>query len=99
MSTATWLEVGIVADQRSSAHGERLNRLLELLEVELVPVSTQHARVAREAYRRYGRGSDSAARLNYGDCFSYALATVTGEHLLFKGDDFTHTDVAPALQR
>lgn len=98
MSTATWLEVSIVADQRSAAHGERLNRLVETLGVELVPVSMQHATVAREAYRRFGRGSGSEAALNFGDCFSYALAIVTGEPLLFTGDDFPHTDVAPALR-
>lgn len=98
MSTATWLEVGIVADQRSTAHGQRLGRLLEVLEVELVPVSAQHTAVAREAYRRFGRRSGSRAALNFGDCFSYALAITTGEPLLFTGDDFTHTDVAPALQ-
>ncbi|WP_256839196.1 type II toxin-antitoxin system VapC family toxin [Ornithinimicrobium faecis] len=98
MSTATWLEVGIVADQRSATHGERLNRLVKLLKIELVPVSEQHASVARAAYRRYGRGSSSKARLNFGDCFSYALAIVSGEPLLFTGDDFTHTDIAPALR-
>lgn len=97
MSTATWLEVGIVADQRSAAHGERLNRLMGVLEIELVPVSAQHAAVAREAYRRFGRGSRSGAALNFGDCFSYALAIVSGEPLLFTGEDFTHTDVASVL--
>lgn len=56
----------------------------------------EHARVARAAYARYGKGSGSAARLNLGDCFSYALATVSGQPLLFKGDDFTHTDVVAA---
>ena len=97
MSVATWLEVCIVADARSSAHGERLDRILQTLEVVLEPVSEHQARIARHAYRRYGRGSGSAARLTYGDCFAYALTVVTGEPLLFVGDDFTHTDVARAL--
>jgi ribonuclease VapC len=96
MSTANWLEAGIVADQRSSTHGERLDRLVATLEIELVPVSAHHATVARAAYRRFGRGSGSAARLNFGDCFSYALSVTTAEPLLFAGEDFTHTDVLAA---
>lgn len=96
MSTATWLEVGIVADQRSASHGERLNELIAALEIELVAVASQHAQVARAAYRRYGRGSGSRARLNFGDCFAYALSVVSGEPLLYTGADFKHTDVQPA---
>lgn len=98
MSVATWLEVGIVADARSAGHGERLDRVIETLELELVPVSMRQAEVARLAHRRYGRGSGSPARLNYGDCFAYALSVVAGEPLLFVGDDFAHTDVAAALR-
>lgn len=98
MSAATWVEVSIVADARSAAHGERLDELIRALEVEIVPVSTRQAEVARLAYRRYGRGSGSAARLNYGDCFSYALSVTAGEPLLFVGSDFTETDIAPALR-
>lgn len=97
MSVATWLEVGIVADARSAGHGERLDRVIATLEVELVPVSVRQAEVARLAHRRYGRGSGSPARLNYGDCFAYALSVVAGEPLLFVGNDFAHTDVAVAL--
>ena len=98
MSAATWVEVGIVADARSTAHGERLDRILTALEVEVVPVTQHHVAVARAAYRRFGRGSGSAARLDHGDCFAYALAITTGEPLLFVGDDFTRTDVTPALR-
>lgn len=97
MSTATWVEVGVVADQRSAAHGERLDELVRVLEIELVPVSVRDAEVARMAYRRFGRGSGSLARLNYGDCFAYALSVTSGEPLLFTGGDFPHTDVAAAL--
>jgi ribonuclease VapC len=97
MSVATWLEVGIVADSRSAGHGERLDQILAALEIELVPVSLRQGEVARVAHRRYGRGSGSAARLNYGDCFAYALSVTTGEPLLYTGEDFTHTDVAAAL--
>ncbi len=96
MSAATWVEVGIVADARSTRHGERLDRIVETLAIEIVPVSVRQAEVARLAYRRYGRGSGSPARLNFGDCFAYALSVVAGEPLLFCGDDFTHTDVARA---
>ena len=98
MSVATWLEVSIVADARSTAHGERLDRIIEALEIEVVPVSARHGEVARVAYRRYGRGSGSPAGLNFGDCFAYALSVTIGESLLFTGDDFSHTDVAPAMR-
>lgn len=96
MSAATWLEVGIVADQRSAMHGARLDDLVRELEVTVVPVSVRDARVAREAYRRFGRGSGHPARLNYGDCLSYALSVTSGDPLLFVGEDFSRTDVAPA---
>ncbi len=96
MSVATWLEVTIVADARSTAHGARLDEILAALEVEVVPVTVRQGEVARVAYRRFGRGSESMARLNFGDCFAYALSVTAGEPLLFTGDDFTHTDVARA---
>lgn len=97
MSLATYVELGIVADSRSTAHGFRLDRLLAVLDVTLEPVDAAQARIARAAYRRFGRGSGSPARLNFGDCFSYALAVVTGEPLLFTGNDFAQTDIPPAL--
>jgi ribonuclease VapC len=99
MSVASYLEVSIVADARSAAHGQRLDRILDALEIELVPVTRRDAEVARVAYRRFGRGSGSPARLNFGDCFAYALSVTAGEPLLFTGEDFVHTDVAPALTR
>lgn len=99
MSAATWLELGIVADARSTAHGERLDELLRVLGVEVVDVTRRQAEVARLAHRRFGRGSGSAARLNYGDCYAYALAVTEGEPLLFVGEDFTHTDIAPVHAR
>jgi ribonuclease VapC len=61
------------------------------------PVTEVQARVAREAYRDYGKGSGHPAKLNFGDCFAYTLARATGELLLFKGDDFIRTDIVPAL--
>ena len=65
--------------------------------IEIVAVTPEHARIARAAYRDFGKGSGHAARLNFGDCFAYALAVERSEPLLFKGDDFTHTDVRSAL--
>ena len=62
------------------------------------PVTQVQARVAREAYRDFGRGSGHPARLDFGECFAYALARTSGEPLLFKGDDFVHTDIAPAVR-
>jgi len=59
------------------------------------PVTDAQARIAREAYRDFGRGSGHPARLNFGDCFAYALARITAEPLLSKGDDFAHTDITP----
>ena len=94
LSAATAVEVGIVADARSARHGERLDELLRLLEVEVEPVTARQAEVARLAYRRFGRGSGSKAALNFGDCFSYALSVTAGEPLLYVGADFAETDVA-----
>jgi len=93
MSTATFVETSIVLEVRYGADGLRdLDLFLSKAEVELVAVDSEQARVARRAYSRFGKGRHRAA-LNYGDCFSYALADVADEPLLFKGDDFVHTDV------
>ncbi|MGH3690313.1 MAG: type II toxin-antitoxin system VapC family toxin [Microbacterium sp.] len=70
-----------------------LDELLRVTEVSIVPLDERQARLAGDAFVRYGRGSGSRARLNYGDCFSYALAITRNEPLLFKGQDFVHTDV------
>ncbi len=96
MSVANWLESAMVVDGRSRTHQDEFVEILQLADVELVDVTREQAMIARAAHRRFGRGSGSAARLNYGDCFAYALAISSGEPLLFKGDDFGHTDVTPA---
>ena len=94
MSTATWVELGVVADRRlSEVNQHRLDAMIDGLGIVLVPLSVAQARRARQAHQRYGPGSGSAARLNMGDCFSYALAIELDEPLLFVGDGFTHTDV------
>lgn len=96
MSAATYVECGIVLDGRGDAVlSRRLDELLRELDVTIAPVTPRLAALARAAYRDFGRGSGHAAGLNFGDVFAYALAIETGEPLLFKGDDFGHTDVHP----
>jgi ribonuclease VapC len=97
ISAATYVEVGAVVDGGRDPVASRLvDRLLEAAGIVIEPVTEAQARIAREAYRDFGKGSGHAAGLNFGDCFAYALARTTGEPLLFKGDDFAHTDVAVA---
>jgi ribonuclease VapC len=94
MSVASCLESAIVVEARLGAAGGReLDLLIHRAAIELVAVTVEQADVARAAWRRFGRGRHEAA-LNFGDCFSYALALTSGEPLLFKGGDFTRTDVA-----
>ncbi|WP_127125440.1 type II toxin-antitoxin system VapC family toxin [Georgenia sp. SYP-B2076] len=93
MSTASFLETAIVVESRFGELGGReLDLWMHRAEVELVPVDAEQAQLARAAYRRYARGRHPAG-LNFGDCFAYALTAVTGEPLLFKGKDFSATDV------
>ena len=97
MSAASYVELCIVMDaQRSPLLSRRLDDLLTLFRVQIEPVTLAQARIAREAFKDFGRGMHKAG-LNYGDLFSYALARQRGEPLLFKGDDFPHTDIMPAL--
>ena len=99
MSAATLVELFVVIDgKRDPVRSARLDELLERSDVEIVDVTAEHARIARSAYRDFGKGSGHPARLNFGDCFSYALARATGEPLLFKGDGFGHTDLTPAVR-
>ncbi len=93
MSAASFVEASIVVEVRFGADGIRdLDSFLAKAEVELVPVDREQANVARDAFRRYGKGRHQAG-LNFGDCFSYALAAVKAQPLLFKGRDFTETDI------
>lgn len=93
MSTASYLEAAIVIETRFGEHGGReLDLWLHRARVDLVGVDAAQAEAARTAYRRYGKGRHRAG-LNYGDCFAYALAKVSGQPLLFKGDDLAHTDI------
>ncbi len=96
MSVVALLEATMVIEGRGGpAAGNDLDLFLQEAEIEPVPVTLQHAEVARHAWRRFGKGNHPAA-LNFGDCFTYALALTTGEPLLFKGDDFVHTDIEAA---
>lgn len=97
ISAANLLEAAIVADGAVPPLGGRFDRLIARVGIEVAPVDEKQVQLARQAYRQFGRGSGSAARLNFGDCFAYALATTRDEPLLFKGDDFVHTDVRSAL--
>jgi ribonuclease VapC len=95
MSAATFVETSIVVEKKRGAEGVReLDAFLTAAAIDVVAVDARQAQVARRAYTVYGKGRHRAG-LNYGDCFSYALATTLGEPLLFKGDDFVHTDVEP----
>lgn len=98
LSAATYVESAVVVDASGDpVLSRRFDDLLAAVRAEVAPVTREHADLARQAYRDFGRGSGHPARLNFGDCFSYALARATGEPLLFKGDDFSETDVAAAL--
>jgi len=97
MSAASYLETSIVLDGlRSAAQSARLDELIEELGMVIEPVTAEQAKIARQAYRDYGRGSGHPANLNFGDCFSYALARDKREPILYKGDDFVHTDLRSA---
>ena len=93
MSAASLLECLLVAGEDKS---EEVHELVRAGGIAVVPFDESQARLAGWAYQTFGKGSHHPARLNFGDCMAYALAKVTGEPLLFKGDDFTHTDIEPA---
>lgn len=96
MSTASYLEAAIVIETRfGEAGGRELDLWLHRAGVDLVAVGADQAQAARAAYRRFGKGRHRAG-LNYGDCFAYALAASSGQPLLFKGEDFAHTDIVAA---
>jgi ribonuclease VapC len=95
MSAATYLESSIVIDRSNDlVLRARLDDLLREMDIEVVAVTPEQARLARVAHQHFGRGSGHPARLNFGDCFAYALAKERDEPLLYKGDDFAYTDIA-----
>lgn len=96
MSAVTRVECTCVIEGRKHRSGRiGLETLLSDAAFEIIPVTVEQVELACEAFRRFGKGRHPAA-LNIGDCFAYALAKVTGEPLLFKGEDFSRTDLTPA---
>lgn len=95
MSAGTYLETNLVLESRAGYEGVRdLQYFLDKASILIVPFDAEQAELAGQAYRRYGKGRHPAG-LNFGDCFAYALATLKGEPLLFKGEDFSKTDITP----
>ncbi|MCL2784228.1 MAG: type II toxin-antitoxin system VapC family toxin [Propionibacteriaceae bacterium] len=98
ISAATLVELFAVTDVRGQPNqSRRVDNLLRLLRISVVPFDQDQARIAREAYRDFGRGSGYQAKLNLGDCFSYALAAQLSEPLLYVGQDFSATDLDSGL--
>jgi ribonuclease VapC len=97
ISAANYLESSIVVDGwRKPVLSREFDELIERFNIVIEPVTVAQAKIAREAYRDYGKGSGHPANLNFGDCFTYALAREKREPVLWKGDDFTHTELRPA---
>jgi ribonuclease VapC len=96
-SAASYLETSIVLDKRHDPLlSAGLDDLIAEVNIIIEPVTAEQAKIARQAYRDYGKGSGHRANLNFGDCFTYALAREKREPVLWKGDDFVHTDLRPA---
>jgi ribonuclease VapC len=95
ISAANYLEAGIVIDgERNPVASAKMDGLLARFGIEISPVTETQAKLARQAYRDFGKGSGHKAQLNFGDCFAYALAMERGDALLYKGDDFAHAGLA-----
>lgn len=97
MSTATFVEASIVIESSRGYDGLRdFDLLLAAAAIELVAVDAEQGQIARQAFRQYGKRHHTAG-LNFGDCFAYALSKATDLPLLFKGNDFSKTDIEPAI--
>jgi ribonuclease VapC len=97
-SASSYLETGIVMLNRSGPEApEKVDRLIADLSIDIFPFTRDQAVLAIAAYGQYGRGSGHPAGLNFGDCFTYALAKLTGEPVLLKGSDFSRTDLVSAV--
>ena len=100
MSADSYVEAGIVVDGwKNAVLSSQLDELILRFNIQIEPVTPEQARIARQAYRDYGKGSGHPAQLNFGDCFSYALAREKREPILYKGDHFGHTDLRSALDQ
>jgi ribonuclease VapC len=99
ISAGTYVELSVVIDGgRDAVASSALDPFLQSSAIRIEPLTASQARIARAAYQRFGRGSGHPARLNMGDCFSYALARDLGEPLLFKGSDFKLTDIELVIE-
>lgn len=97
ISAGSWVELSAVLTRRNNPDLETaVCFLMQQIIFTIEPVTVRQAEIGHEAYRTFGRGTGHPPRLNFGDCFAYALAKATGEPLLFKGDDFARTDIAAA---
>jgi ribonuclease VapC len=97
LSAATYVEIAVVVERiKDPVLNRGIDELIERFDIAVEPLTFAQAKIARQAYRDYGRGSGHPANLNFGDCFTYALARDKREPLLYKGDDFVHTDLRPA---
>ena len=99
ISAINFLEAAIVIDiNRDPIASRCFDDFCQEAQLTIEPVTQKQAQIAREAYRDFGKGSGHPAKLNFGDCFAYALAKDMSESLLFKGNDFKHTDVKSAFK-
>ncbi len=99
LSAASYVELSVVIDGLGDpVLSGALDAVLSAYEIVLEPLTAEQAQIARSAYQRFGKGSGHPARLNMGDCFSYALARDLGEPLLFKGEDFKLTDIEIVIE-
>ncbi len=98
LSAVNFVEAAVVIDvSRDPIASRRFDDFIKAANIAVEPVTERQAQTARAAYRDFGKGSGHPAKLNFGDCFAYALTRELGQTLLFKGEDFSHTDVASAL--
>lgn len=98
ISAVNYVEAAAVIDgSRDPVASRRFDDLCREAQLVIETVTEGQARIARAAYCDFGKGSGHAASLNFGDCFAYALAKIMDEPLLFKGDDFVHTDITSAM--
>jgi ribonuclease VapC len=98
VSAVNFVESAVINDaSRDPIATRRFDDFIREADISIAPITQTQAQVARSAYRDFGKGSGNPAKLNFGDCFAYALAKESGEPLLFKGGDFAHTDIVAGL--
>ena len=99
VSAVNFVESAVVIDaSHDPIATRRFDDFVKEANFSIEPVTSEQAQIARAAYRDFGKGSGHPAKLNFGDCFAYALSKTLAEPLLFKGNDFAHTDIIPTLQ-